>query len=225
MKKPNIKNNLQSGFTIVELMIATLVFSVILLVITYGVLHFTSDYYKGINSSATQNSARNAMDSITQAIQFGPPARTTPTVAGSGQFCAGNKILRYTLGIKYDGTPPGSGNWGLFMQTNNAAGCNPVGATENTELLSKNMRVTDVSNTQISPQLWHVSLKIAYGDADLLCKTSITDGSKGDCSQGAASYTATDVIAGSDVQCKLQAGSQFCSVAVLQTTVQQRIVD
>ena len=48
----------QSGFTIVELMIATLVFAMVLLVITVGVMSFTRAYYRGINQSNTQRVAR-----------------------------------------------------------------------------------------------------------------------------------------------------------------------
>jgi len=51
---------LQSGFTLVELMIATMVFSVILLVITYGVVRFTNSYYKGLNSSTTNSAGTRA---------------------------------------------------------------------------------------------------------------------------------------------------------------------
>jgi prepilin-type N-terminal cleavage/methylation domain-containing protein len=68
-----------SGFTIVELMISTLVFSVILLVVTFGIVHFTNSYYRGINGSTTQDTARTIVDSVTQAIQFSSGTITSGT--------------------------------------------------------------------------------------------------------------------------------------------------
>jgi prepilin-type N-terminal cleavage/methylation domain-containing protein len=60
----------QAGFTIVELMIATLVFAVVLILITVGVLTFTRSFFKGINQSRTQNAARTVIETISQGIQF-----------------------------------------------------------------------------------------------------------------------------------------------------------
>lgn len=56
---------------------AMLVFSVILTVVTMGVISFSNRYYKGVHASTTQNTTRNIMSTITQAIQFGE-ARVDP---------------------------------------------------------------------------------------------------------------------------------------------------
>src|SRR5262249_25193419 len=70
----------QAGFTIVELMVATLVFSTILIVITYGVLSFTRAYYNGVTNSTTQDTARNIISTISQAVEFnGSGINVTPT--------------------------------------------------------------------------------------------------------------------------------------------------
>lgn len=69
----------QEGFTVVELMIATLVFSVILTVITMGVLSFRNRYYKAVNASTTQNTTRTVIDTDkVRLIQFGS-AQVVPT--------------------------------------------------------------------------------------------------------------------------------------------------
>src|SRR5665647_1469166 len=60
----------QSGFTMVELLIAMTVFSVVVIVITVSVIQFSKQYYKGVISTATQNSARTIIDDIARSIEF-----------------------------------------------------------------------------------------------------------------------------------------------------------
>ncbi len=54
------------GFTIIELLIATTIFSVVLLLAASGLLYIGRLYYKGLTSSATQEAARNIMQELTQ---------------------------------------------------------------------------------------------------------------------------------------------------------------
>ena len=210
------KSNLAAGFTIVELMIATLVFSVILVVVTYGVLRFTNAYYKGINSSTTQDTARNILDTVSQAIQFsGSTISPGGTNAGVSYFCAGGDVFIYRQGIKYDSsTSISASNPGLYMVTSpSALGCSVVGAsyTAGKQLLGTNMRVSalSIAPSASGPLLWDVQLRLAYGDNDLLVNPA-----------NGADLTGS----APNVQCGLRTGSQFCSVSVLTTTVQQRVV-
>ncbi|HSX31599.1 MAG TPA: prepilin-type N-terminal cleavage/methylation domain-containing protein [Candidatus Saccharimonadales bacterium] len=220
----------QAGFTIVELMIATLVFSIVLLIITVGVLHFSNSYYKGINSSATQTAAQSAIDTISQAVQFGATGSAGTDVAPSGVFCAGSQMFLYSLGVEYTGGTPNSSNWGLYMFPNPHTGnCDTSGIVSfagGSELLSTNMRVTDITvvNSDPTTNLWNISLTVAYGDSDLLCNTSIAAGTQGSCDNGSSRYATTDTVTGDDVGCHTDAGTQFCSVASLSTVAQQRVV-
>ncbi len=88
------------GFTVIELMIATIVFAVILLVVTAGVLQFTRQYYKGINSSNTQAAARAIIDDMTRAIQFNGGDINPLTYSGkpAGYCIGGYKRYSYVLG-------------------------------------------------------------------------------------------------------------------------------
>lgn len=43
-----------SGFTLIELMIATTVFSVVMLISTYGFIKINQYYTKGVNAARTQ---------------------------------------------------------------------------------------------------------------------------------------------------------------------------
>jgi len=213
----------QSGFTIVELMIATLVSSVILIVITFGIVKFTHDYYRGINSSNTQATTQNAIDVIAHSIQFNATG-TVATDGSQGIFCAGTQVFLYTMGKQLT-TTPSAANWGLYQLNNPSANCViPGSTTGGTELLGKNMRLTYINLTQQgSTNVWNLELHVAYGDPDLLCRASITGTAKGSCASGATAYTTTDVIQGNDVECKSQIGSEFCSIAYLTTAIGQRI--
>jgi prepilin-type N-terminal cleavage/methylation domain-containing protein len=220
-----LQHNNQSGFTIVELMIATIVSSVILLVITYGIVHFTNDYYHGINASNTQATAQNAIDSVAHAIEFN--AGTTTGVDGitsSGVFCAGTQIFLYTAGKQLTAAPNAT-NWGLYQLNNPSANCvMPPDTSGGTELLGTNMRLAYIKLEQQSgTNVWNVDMRVAYGDPDLLCRKSITGTTKGSCQPGATAYQTSDTLQGNDVTCKTQTGSQFCSISHLSTSVGQRI--
>lgn len=218
------------GFTIVELLIATLVFSTVLLVITFGVIRFTNSYYKGLNSSTVQTTTQNAIDVISQAIQFSAVQSVgTDEVAdagGSGYFCAGRKLFVYDLGVLYRGDPNTSK--GLYMMDRIGTNCDPRLPSNGTELLGDKMRLAYIA-VENAPgethRVWQVSLRIAFGDSDLLCKTSITGSTKGSCTETDNGYDATDAVTGQDVICKTTTGSQFCSTSALATVAQQRVVN
>lgn len=74
----------KSGFTIIELLIASTVFAVILVIITIGIINITQSYTKGLTETKTQNVARNILNDMAQAIQFSPGAISTSTNANPG---------------------------------------------------------------------------------------------------------------------------------------------
>jgi len=213
----------QSGFTVVELMIATVVSALMLVVITFGIVHFTSDYYKGVNTSSTQTATQNAIDSIAQAIEFNATG-TVATDGTQGIFCAGSQVFLYTMGKALNAAPSAT-NWGLYQLNNPSANCIiPADTSDGTELLSPNMRLSVMNLSEIgSTDVWQLDIRVAYGDADLLCRPSITGTSTGSCNAGATDYAASDLIQGSDVTCKIKIGSQFCSVVHLSTAIGQRV--
>ncbi len=60
----------QDGFTIIELMIATVVFSLTLLVIAAVSSQIGRMYYKGVVTANTQDTTRNLTDELSRTIQF-----------------------------------------------------------------------------------------------------------------------------------------------------------
>jgi prepilin-type N-terminal cleavage/methylation domain-containing protein len=197
----------ERGFTIIELMVATLVFSVILTVITLGVMTFTNSYYRGVNDSTTQNTTRTIIDTISQAIQFGS-APVTPTTVAGDFFCAGGYSFTYSRGGLYPTV-----STGLYMAP--MTGVCAAKTTGGTQLLGKNLRLTNLAVEKLAAgNLYRVSVSVAMGADDLLCSPS----QSGSCTGGAMTFWPV-----TDVRCRSTAGSQFCATSTLTTVVEQRI--
>ena len=214
MKRPTVRNG-SAGFTIIELLVATLVFSVVLLLIAVGVLQFNHAYYGGITQTNTQNTARSILEAITQDIQFSGDQVTSPIgSAGSEQgICVGTDRFSYRLGWQLEDTAP---NASLHQQTHvlvkdspglcggmNAQNfANPLTA-DSIELLQPHMRLSKLSVTKVAgtTDLYTVDVRVVYGDDDLL----------------------TAPVTGPNTACKLVSGAQFCATSELSTVVQMRI--
>lgn len=202
------------GFTILELMIATTVFSFILLLCTAGIIQIGRTYYKGATLVRAQNVARDVMDNISQAIQFGgsdPTPVNGNTVApdSSGVFCVGANRYTYKINQEVSGS-----NHGLIVD-NAPALCTSQGAvltSSSQELLGENMRLSQLSITKTGND-YDIIIKIAYGADDLIVDNA-----------SPIKHTANDVAFNSDqAHCKGGVGDQFCSTAQLETTVHRRL--
>lgn len=227
----------QAGFTIVELMIATLVFSMVLMVIIYGVLNFSHAYFSGVNSSATQNTARTVINNIAQAIEFSGNT-ITPTSPVIGKlntfyFCAGNATYYYVQGMMYDGATPTAADPGLFRQPGSCTSSPSFSAAAGgEELLGTNMRIPyfKVAQADATGRLYSVALSVAFGDSDLLCNVS-KGSAQGGCQLSAPLNPIGQPVIGAgsnplgDVECRQVTGSQFCAHAALATTVSLRVTN
>jgi prepilin-type N-terminal cleavage/methylation domain-containing protein len=99
--------NNAKGFTILELMIATVVFSVLLLGAATMLVQIGRLYYKGVVTSRTQEATRTVTDDIGRSLQFGSndvviPAAdlTVNTPAGNvavKAFCIGSTRYSYII--------------------------------------------------------------------------------------------------------------------------------
>lgn len=210
----------QKGFTVIELMIATMVFGVVLLVVTFGILQVTRSYYKGVTETNTQTVARSIIDAIGQSIQFGGGTVTTNDMSSPYVFCVGNQQYTFRPGwMVVDGTPVTSESetpHGLYVRTQ--ANC-PAASVPNLasttlsggrELLNPGMRITSLRVTLVpgTTNMYNVSLRIVSGANDLLYSPSGNP-------SGARAPDAT---------CRnIRAGTQFCSVSDLSTTVTKRV--
>lgn len=91
--------NRQQGFTLIELMIATIIFSVILLGATTALIYVGRMYYKGVISTRTQGITRSITDEISRAIQFSGEQVSDEYRAeyGGRTFCVGSNRYTYML--------------------------------------------------------------------------------------------------------------------------------
>ena len=102
----------QSGFTIIELMIATAVFTIILLLTTTTVIGISQTYIKGSIESNDQDTATNVLNDISQDIEYnnGSTINTSglyTTINGTitpdhnseneYYFCIGNDVYAYSF--------------------------------------------------------------------------------------------------------------------------------
>lgn len=74
----NSKHKNQKGFTLVELMVSTVVFSLVLMAVTVALVQISRLYYRGVTQARTQEIMRNVSDEISQSIQFSAQDVTPP---------------------------------------------------------------------------------------------------------------------------------------------------
>ncbi len=190
------------GFTIIELLIATVVFSVILLVITAAIVQFGKLYYRGIIQNRVQETARTISEDITQAIQFSgsgsTPLRTYDPVTKRGHICIGDR--RYTF--QYDRQLGEAPNKHVLVQ-DQTSGCTggidldsvPAGVTD---LMGSGMWLAELDITDAGSELYRVTVRVAYGPEDVL------SADKKSCAVN------------------VRVGGQFCAVSDLTTIVTKR---
>lgn len=203
------------GFTVIELMIATAVFAVVLVVVTAGILQVSRLYYKGVNQAHTQSVVRSITDTIAQTIQFGGGG-VTPTTAGTATptapkvFCVGNQRFTYDLGWQVVDSSPNASNHQAFhgLVQDNFSGCSSSSpqtisnsAVLGRELLSPNMRLSKLNVIDLGANLYRIEVRVIYGDDDLL--KSPND-------------PLTSCI-------NEKAGTQFCTISELSTVVTKRV--
>ncbi len=225
------------GFTVVEMMIATMVFSTVLLVIAIGIMQFTRVFYKGVTEANMQDTTRTIVDQISQSIQLAGGVVTVPAATSTAKlssFCIGGQRYSYYVGKQLidSSTPaPGGSNKAnhVFYYEPSVAGCSSgSGADINTatppsggrEMLTPGARVVGFSLTQPSPNVYRISIRAVYGDDDLLCTPNVA----GSCSSSSVLSSAVLSAPDAKLQCKnIRSGTQFCSVSEVTTVVTKRV--
>lgn len=225
------KRHNQLGFTIIELMIATTIFAIVLLGATTAVIQIGRLYYKGIISARTQQAARSIIDEISRPVQFA--GKDIASIQGSqtfstnnGQditvnsFCVGDQRYSYSINKQvFDGQEPGTYDnmtnrlrHGLWKDTTTPGDCTPCNLSDETpcgegrELLEQYMRLKTLNVTNNSP-IYTVELAVLYGDNDLIEFSQTEEGNM----QG-------------PINCKgAITGSQWCALSQLKTDVLKRI--
>lgn len=202
-------SKLSAGFTIIELMIATIVFSLVLLVCLASFMQISRLFYKGVNMSRTQEVARTVLENISDDLRF---ARTAPNQPlNANYFCIGSHRYKFNLARQLNGTPDFSTNYGLVRETVSNGCPNPTVAGSGTnpeELLSTGMQLN----------------KLAASCASGICTTDINVLFYGVDNQvftsSAYPNNPTEALKDPNAQCTGSlAGSQYCATASYKSTV------
>lgn len=208
----------EAGFTIIELLIATTVLTLILLLSTVMITSIGTLYYKGVTLSQTQDSTRSIADQVVQDIQLtsGVVSNGTTTFGSTvvSAMCIGTVRYSYILDrqIGTDSTAPANQiKHVLWRDTvSSGAAClpaditlDPVGSTPATvngmELVGNKSRLTAFSAVSpLSSSLYTIDVGVAFGDNDLLSGSGATT----NCNGGVADH--------------------FCAVSTLSTAAIRR---
>lgn len=172
MSKTTIAHD-EKGFTILELLISTAVFSVVLLLCATAVLQVGQIFYKGVVTNRIQDTSRKVANDVISAIQYGESNLTYQQVAIPGGFAKCIGTVRYTyLTGKSVGSGAGQSLHVLWKDRVGAVGScalNPVNINSpasGEELLGPNMRINNFDVTSLTGSLWKVNVTIAYGATD-----------------------------------------------------------
>lgn len=145
------------GFTIIELLIATVTFSLILLVITGAIIQFSRLYYKGVASNKTQEVARSIADEMSRAAQFSTQQPTSVGNLNNGAWCIGDKRFSYALD-----TFPNSSQGALVVSTGPCARDMTL-SLANRELIGENMKLLKLDVTSTADKRVTVKVVVGYG--------------------------------------------------------------
>lgn len=144
------------GFTIIELLIATVTFSLVLLIITGAIIQFSRVYYKGVVTSKTQETARSVADELARAAQFS----RSYDGSNSSAYCFGNKVFSYGKETAMDASK------GVVTKNGSCAPDFTLSGS-NRQLLGENMNLIDLS---VAPNAegtrYTISVTVAYGSKD-----------------------------------------------------------
>jgi prepilin-type N-terminal cleavage/methylation domain-containing protein len=227
----------QKGFTIIELMIATTVLSVILLLVTTMMISIGNLFYKGINQARVQDDTRNITDEIAQYLQLSGTAPLPGIDSGNPDisvYCVGDTRYSYAQRVQIGHQKAGAGPIyrHVIWRDTPSGGCDPTHGANlqspflsgGTELIAPNSRLTDFSISATSPYV--ISVGIAYGDDDLLCDNGWN--APPDCATSGVSGHMQQIWSGlinptGQISCKGSTGDQFCATATLTTTVANRL--
>lgn len=233
MAKNNQKNN-ENGFTIVELMIALSVMSVILVLSTIMMIRIGSLYTKGVNMASLQNSTRTIMAELTSSIQFSGNLPTcigaSPDPACSKSFIGGLNVAAYCigttrysyvlnreLGIDTDGSP--QVYHVLWRDTmKDLSGCQPLDLSASTVLTDSKSAGVAGNSKGYDMVPTHMRLtKFSMAESPANSGVYAVD--------VWMAYGDSDLVntVGGKTTCNGGTGSQFCAVSLLSTSVKNRI--
>lgn len=203
----------EQGFTILELMLATTAFSIVLVMVLGSFLQIGRMYYRGVSISKTEEASRTIVDDIGRALQFSRNSVNPIDLSGTsiGVICFGD--LRYSFApnkrLNTTSTPlAASESSRVIFRDTGASTCTEAisGASiKGSEMLEDNMRLNYIKVAEVgSTGLWRIDLSLAYGEDDVFESTG-----------GVVDYT--------KCRSSTSSGTQFCGVSNVTTYINRRL--
>lgn len=208
-----MKKLTNKGYTIIELLIASLVFTTILLLCLEGITRLGKLYVKNISTSRTNQFIKSLSDEVTNQIKFGAskPEIISTNTDNSYRFCISNKAYKIVFNTRNDS---------VLRKVSN--GCSSIEfsdsnffVTNSENLGPPGMRVLDFSINQPDPgnSLWFMNIKVALGDNDLLID-----------SDGNELNDTTPYEKYKEARCRSGiSGGEFCSVLGISSSAMRRL--
>jgi prepilin-type N-terminal cleavage/methylation domain-containing protein len=214
----------QSGFTLIELMVATTLFSIVLVVIVASFLQVGRMFYKGVSIDNTNESARTLVDDVANDIRLSgyfDPGNTLVTPAPATQyFCVGPHRYTFKLRTQVKDTDISSTaqtmQGGIIQDSTNQNCQDPstLTGTDPSQILGPDMRlnaldvVANAANTSI-----RVHTHIIFYGADDSVFSSVSHPNNTDTDHAAAINDADAYCSGNLLS------TQFCAMADISTNV------
>jgi len=209
----------ERGFTIIELMIATTVFSMILVMVSAMMIGVGKLYNKGINQSRVQSNVRSITDEVSQQLRLSakdsvlPQDAVTTDGVTSDAICIGKYRYSFVVNKKL-------GDWKhvLWRDDKPATGCATLTPTRmnssapstglnGTELIAANSRLTAFTITGGGKAPYTVEIGVTSGDYDAANQDNSLSNASGQCTGDSAGK-----------------GTEYCASAKIKTIVAQRII-
>lgn len=224
------------GFTIVELIIAMSIFSLVLLLITTGILTIGKRYYKGITTSRTQDATRSVVDDITRSLQISGettvvrpavPAIGSPTYGDVRSLCVGRTRYTYVLNSINSPSAPNPNTrrhamWLDVMKPGQA--CTPLAAFASSDRPSDGDTTSDQSAAARNQarDLIPDNMRVTQFDINPIgslynVRLQVIYGVDDVIDPQDVTNASDDICRSSDV------GGQFCAASYINTFVKQRL--
>jgi prepilin-type N-terminal cleavage/methylation domain-containing protein len=210
-----------NGFTIIELMIATIIFSLVLVVLLASFLQIGRMFYKGVSISTTNEATRTLVEDIVDDLHFSQsPVVCDPVTNCPGvkkYFCIGSHRYTYILGTKTkdtDITNPKSNTMTAGMVRDTIPGC-PVPSivgTDPKQLLGLNMQLNNMEFIPAANGVFVHAHVVFYGIDNSVFVSKIP-----------GLDTPAEALTAHDAYCEGSLFStQLCAASDIQTIVQLR---
>jgi prepilin-type N-terminal cleavage/methylation domain-containing protein len=220
----------QSGFTIIELLVATTIFSIVLVVIVASFLQVGRMFYKGVSINNTNEAARNLVDDIANDVRLSKSslyADPAPDSADSSKkfFCVGQHRYTYKLNtqVRDNDINPTSGNISArtmsagVVQDSTGGNCQDpshLNGTNASQVLGPDMRLNalDVAKNATGSAVRIHAHILFYGTDDNVF-SSIAHPADNDTDHAASLSDPKAFCSGNLLS------TQFCSVADIDTNI------